>query len=418
VDGFYSQGIRLMRKLPVIVVLLSLAASARADDWPQFLGLRRDGTSTEIGLVGSWPEKGPSVVWQKRVGPGFSGPVVSGSRLILFHRLGDQEVIECLNAINGAELWKVAYATEFADDFGKGNGPRSTPVIVGQRIITLGADGVLTCLELDSGRSMWTRKLLSEYRVPPSYFGIGTTPVVDDGLVLVNVGAKGAGIVAFSLTDGKEVWKATSDGASYSSPVIRTIDGTKHAIFLTRAGVVVLDPKTGAVRAQKRWRARYDASVNAATPLVITEDAFFSASYETGALLLKLRKDGAAEVWTDDKIMSNHYNTCIYNDGYLYGFDGRQEAGPAFRCVNLKTRRIEWNQEHFGCGSMIGADGKLIVLTERGDLVLVDMTPRAYRELARARILDAGPCRAQIALANGKLYARDQSKLICVDLRK
>jgi outer membrane protein assembly factor BamB len=254
--------------------------------------------------------------------------------------------------------------------------------------------------------------------VPPSYFGVGTSPVVDDGLVLVNVGAKNAGIVAFALADGKEVWKTTGDAASYSSPVIRTIDGTKHAIFFTREGAVILDPKTGVVRHRQRWRARYDTSVNAATPLVIGDLAFFSTSYETGALLLKLRKDGADEVWSDDAIMSNHYNTCIYKDGYLYGFDGRQEAGPDFRCVDLKNRRIAWNQKRFGCGSMILADGIIIVLTERGELLLVETTPKEYRELARAQVLESGPCRAQIALADGKLYARDQSKLICLELRR
>jgi outer membrane protein assembly factor BamB len=135
-------------------------------------------------------------------------------------------------------------------------------------------------------------------------------------------------------------------------------------------------------------------------------------------LMLKLRKDGADEVWSDDKIMSNHYNTCVYRDGYLYGFDGRQESGPDFRCVDLKARRVLWNQKHFGCGAMILADGMLILLTESGELLLVEATPKEYRELARAQVLDSGPCRAQIALANGKLYARDQKKLICLDLRK
>ncbi len=239
-----------MRNKVVVFITLCLAASTRADDWSQFLGPHRDGLSPETGLADTWPAKGPEVIWQRKVGPGFSGPVISGARLILFHRVGDQEVVECLNAANGAALWKFAYATEFADDFGKGNGPRSTPVIIGQKVVTLGADGVLTCLDLDSGRSLWSKHLLKEYRVPPSYFGIGTSPVVDDGLVLLNVGAKNAGIIAFALADGKEVWKATSDGASYSSPVIRTINGTKQAIFFTRAGVVVLDPKTGEVRAK------------------------------------------------------------------------------------------------------------------------------------------------------------------------
>jgi outer membrane protein assembly factor BamB len=402
----------------LLLFCLLMPAVARAADWPQFLGPERDGVSVETGLAKTWPAKGPPRIWRKDVGEGFSGPVVAGARLCIFHRVKDEEVIECLNAADGTGQWRFSYPTSFEDDFRKGNGPRSTPVIAAQRVLTLGADGALHCLDLESGRVIWARKLLTEYRVPPSYFGVGTTPVVDDGLVLVNVGAKNAGIVAFALPDGKEVWKATSDPASYSSPVVRTIGGTKHAIFFTREGVVILDPRTGAVRHRQRWRARYDASVNAATPLVIGDQVLFSTSYETGALMLKLRKDGADEVWSDDKIMSNHYNTCVYRDGYLYGFDGRQESGPDFRCVDLKARRVLWNQKHFGCGAMILADGVLILLTESGEVLLLEATPKEYRELARAQALDSGPCRAQIALANGRLYARDKKKLICLDLRK
>ena len=161
-----------------------------------------------------------------------------------------------------------------------------------------------------------------------------------------------------------------------------------------------------------------DASVNAATPLIIDNQAFFSTSYETGALLIKLKKTGAEEVWTDEKIMSNHYNTSIYHNGHLYGFDGRQEVGPNFRCVDLKTKKVAWEKESFGCGTMVLADGKLIVLTERGDLHLIEATPKAFRSLGEFRLLDAPACRAQIALANGRLYARDQRKLVCVDLGK
>jgi outer membrane protein assembly factor BamB len=394
------------------------ASFANAEDWPQFLGPARDGTSVEKGLAKTWTAKGPPLVWRKDAGEGYAGMAVAGTRLILFHRIGDEEVIECLNTANGARRWKASYPTNFEDDYRKGNGPRSTPVIVEKRVITLGADGALHCLDLDSGRIIWAKMLLKEYRVPPSYFGIGTSPVVDDGLVLVNVGAKDAGIVAFALADGKEVWKATSDQASYSSPVIRLIDGTKRAVFFTREGVVILDPKTGVVNFRQRWRARSDTSVNAATPLVVGDLAFISSSYETGALLLKLRRAGADEVWSDDKTMSNHYNTCILRDGYLYGFDGRQEVGPSFRCVELKTRQTQWNKPRFGCGSMISADGVLILLTEQGELILVEATPEEYLELARAQVLDSGPCRAQIALADGKLYARDRDKVICLNLRK
>jgi outer membrane protein assembly factor BamB len=292
-------------------------------------------------------------------------------------------------------------------------------VIAAGKVVTLGAAGALHCLDLETGKKLWARNLLKEYRVPPSYFGVGTSPVVEAGLVLVNVGAKGAGVVAFALDSGAETWKATDDGASYSSPIVTTVDGARRAVFFTRHGPLMLDPKTGAVQFRTRWRARYDASVNAATPLVIGDLAFFSASYETGALLLRLRKDGAEEVWkAEEDVMSNHYNTCVHRAGSLYGFHGRQEAGPSLRCVDLKTQKVAWDRDRFGAGSMILAEGRLIVLTEAGELILADATPDAYRERARAAVFDAGPCWAQIALANGRLYARDQRKLVCFNLKK
>jgi outer membrane protein assembly factor BamB len=407
-----------MKRFLLLALLIFSAGTLRADDWPQFLGPRRDGTSAEAGLLTAWPATGPKIAWQREMGEGYSGPIVAGDRLILFHRVGAEEVVECLHAISGKPQWKFAYPTSYQDGLGKGNGPRSTPAIVGDKIITLGAEGTLHCLTLEAGKKLWSRSLVTNYKVPLGYFGIGTSPVVEQDLVLINVGGKNAGVVAFDLDTGKEIWKATSDPASYSSPVVCTVDGARLAVFFTRTGPVVLDPKTGAVRYQQRWRARYDASVNAATPLILGNLAYFSTSYETGSLLLKLRKDGADELWTDENLMSNHYNTCIHHDGYLYGFDGRQEAGPNFRCVELKTKKVMWQKDRFGCGTMILADGKLIVLTEDGTLRLVQASPTAYRELAQASLLEATPCRAQIALANGRLFARDQKKLVCVELKK
>jgi outer membrane protein assembly factor BamB len=410
-----------MTRSPLLVVplLLGLAGLAWADDWPQFLGPARDGHSRETGLLDTWPKSGPPVLWHKDVGEGYSGVAIAGERVIFFHRPANEEVVHCLDAATGKVLWRQAQPTEYQDALGKGNGPRATPVIDGNRVVTLGAAGHLTCLDLSSGRKLWGRALLSDYRVPPSYFGVGTSPVVEQGLVLVNVGGKGAGIVAFAIDSGKEVWRATDDGASYASPVVCTIDGARRAVFFTRNGPVVLDPQTGAVTFRSRWRARYDASVNAATPLIIGELAFFSTSYETGALLLRLKKDGADEVWSDANVMANHYNTCVYHDGYLYGFDGRQESGPSFRCVELRSRRVAWTQppERLGNGAMILANGRLIVMTEKGELLLVEAAPRGYRELARAPVLQ-GPVRAQIALADGRLYARDEHKLVCFNLKK
>jgi outer membrane protein assembly factor BamB len=389
-----------------------------AADWPQFLGPNRDGSSTETGLLPSWPKDGPPLVWKKAVGEGYSGPVVAGGKLILFHRVGDSEVVACLDAATGKEHWKYAYPTAYQDDFGKGNGPRATPVISGKRVYTLGAGGELHCVDLDGGKKVWARELLKEYKVPPSFFGVGSSPLVEGDLVLVNVGGRKAGIVAFDRETGKEVWRATDDGASYASPVAASIGGRRYGIFFTRQGVVLLDPKTGKVDYQKRWRARIDASVNAATPLVVGDLVFFSASYDTGALLLKVGKGKVEEVWSGDEEMSNHYSTCVVHKGFLYGFHGRQEPGAALRCVELKTGKIRWTRPRYGCGSMVLADGQLIILTEGGDLVLADPSPDAYREKARAHVFDALPCRAQPALADGRLYARDGAELKCWKLKK
>jgi outer membrane protein assembly factor BamB len=394
-----------------------LCSVALAGDWPQFRGPERDGVSKETGLAASWPRGGPPVVWDKRVGEGYSGPVVAGNRMILFHRLDDKEVVECLDAASGKPLWGFRYGTTYQDQIGKGDGPRSTPVISGKMVYTLGAEGMLHCLELATGHKVWSRQINTDYKVRQNFFGVGTTPLVEGELLLINVGGRGAGIVAFNKDSGKEVWKTTDDGASYSSPVAASIDGTRLVFFLTRQGIVAVDPKSGKTRFKKTWRARNPNSVNAATPVVVGDRVFFSASYETGAIMLKVTKSGFEEVWQGDEILSNHYETSIYHDGHLYGFDGRQETGAQLRCVDFKTGKVRWTKEGFGCGSMILAAGQLIVLTERGDLVRVEPTPRSYRENARASVL-AKFCRAPIALANGRLYARDESKLVCLDLRK
>ncbi len=409
----------LLSLLPVACIgaLTGSGRPAAAADWPQFLGPTRNGISTETDLLTSWPAKGPPVLWERAVGAGFSGPVVVGPWLILFHRVGDKEVVECLEAATGKSRWKADYPTAYRDDYGKGDGPRSTPLVAGGRVFTLGAEGRLHCLDLNTGKVLWQRALHEDYQVPRNFFGVGTSPLLEGGLVIVNVGGKGAGVVALDQNTGKEVWRATDQHASYASPVAATIAGTRHLFVFTREGLVSLDPKTGAVRFSKRWRSRFQASVNAATPLVIGDYLFLSASYNTGAVLLRVHADGADEVWKGDNILSNHYSTSVAYQGFLYGFDGRQEEGARLRCVELKTGKVRWTREPFGCGSLILVGGNLIILAENGDLVSVEATPDAYHEKSRAAVL-ARPCRAPIALAEGRLFARDERKLVCWDLRK
>jgi outer membrane protein assembly factor BamB len=274
-------------------------------------------------------------------------------------------------------------------------------------------------LDLDKGTKVWSHELLKDYKVKRSYFGVGTTPLVEGDLLLVNVGGgNGAGIVAFNRGDGKEVWKATDDDASYSSPVAATIDGVRHVLFFTRAGIVSLDPAKGSVRFSKPWRAKIDASVNAATPLVVGNQVFVSASYGTGAILADVKKDKLDEVWSNDESLSCHFNTPVYRDGFLYGFDGREDVGGAvLRCVEMKTGKVKWEKKGFGSGATLLADGNVILLSEDGDLLLLGATPDKYDEKAKATVL-TGPVRANMALANGRLYARDGKKLVCWNLKK
>ena len=410
-----------MKRISAWAVGLLLAGTAApAADWPQFLGPDRNGHSPETGLLHSLPKKGPPVVWSRDVGEGYSGPVVAGGRLILFHRVGDRDVVECLDAATGKPRWKFPYATEYSDRLGKGNGPRSTPLIAGKHVYTLAADGRLHCLKLDSGDKVWVRSLNEDYGVRQGYFGVATSPLLVGDNLVVNVGGRRAGIVALNKDTGKEVWKATGDPASYSSPVVATLGGDRskpRLVFFTRTGLVVLDPSNGAVLHSKRWRARIDASVNAAAPVVVGDEVFISSCYNTGGTVLRVAKDGVKTVWANDESLSAHFSTPVYVKGELYGFHGRQEEGTQFRCVDWQTGKVRWSKDGFGCGSIIAADGELIVLSESGELVLVEPTPAGYREKGRAAIL-TGPVRAHPALAGGRLYARDNRKLVCWNLKE
>ena len=238
------------------------------------------------------------------------------------------------------------------------------------------------------------------------------------GKLLVNVGGRGgAGIVAFEPATGRELWKANSDDASYSSPTVAEIDGKTHALFLTRAGLVALDPETGKVRYTHPWRPRLNESVNAATPLVWKNDIFITVSYGTGAALLRPKGDQLEELWASDKSMSCQFNTPVRVGEYLYGAHGRVDARNVdLRCVEWKTGTVKWSQPKFGSTTLIAVDGGLVGMVENGDLVRFEASPEGYKAKARATILGS-PTRAAPALADGRLFARDGKKLVCVKLK-
>jgi outer membrane protein assembly factor BamB len=398
-------------------VIVLLIAPAFALDWPQFLGPSRNGVYVGAELNEKWGSTGPRVLWRKQIGQGLSGPVVARQRLILFHRVEDREVVESLDALTGAPQWRHAYPTTYRDDFGFDEGPRAPPVVADGIVYTYGAEGKLHAVELATGKPLWNVDTMRQFDVAKGFFGAAGSPLVENGRVIANIGGKKGGIVAFDARTGKVLWTATSDAASYSSGVSATILKQRYAIFLTREGLVGLDPANGQVRFQRQWRARQAASVNAATPLVIGESIFISAEYGPGAGVLRFDGSRLVDVWLSNDVLSNHYATSVYHQGQLYGFHGRQEFGPVFRAVDFQTGKVLWTTQRFGAGSVTLAGNRLLIMHENGELMLAAASPKAFQQIASARILPP-TVRAYPALADEVLYARNDDTLVAVDLRK
>jgi len=404
-----------------IILLFSLVRPtpiAYGQDWPQFLGPTRNGKYAGNDLTTVLPKAGPPVVWKKTIGQGFSGPVVAEGKLILFHRVGDKETVECLDAATGKEHWRFDYRTHYRDDFGFDEGPRSTPSIASGRVYTFGAEGVLHSLDFATGKKLWTVETHQQFDVRKGFFGAACSPLVEGRAVLLNIGgSKPSGLVAFDRETGKVMWAVSRDEASYSSPVAATLGGLRSVFCFTRNGLVGVDPASGVIRFEFLWRARMQASVNAATPLVVGDLVFISASYQTGAVLLQVTGSAVKKVWASDDALSNHYASSVAHNGFLYGFHGRQEHGPSLRCVQLQTGKVMWSVDSFGAGTLTLAGEHLLVLKESGELLIAAAVPKAFQPVAKAQII-VGTVRAYPALAQGRLYVRNENSLVCVSLKK
>ncbi len=402
-------------------------AAAAAADWPQFLGPTRNAVYTGKAIADELPAAGPKVLWRQKVGEGFASPVVTGSgadaKVILFHRKEDRCVLDCLDASTGKQVWSAGYDTDFFDDMRKGNGPRGTPAIADGKIYAFGPDGVLSCVDLAAGKTIWQVNTAKEHRSPKGFFGRGCSPVVEDGLVFLNIGGPQAGVGAFDAKTGKLMWKAGGDEAGYASPVTAKIGEQKYVFFFTRTGLVACDPKSGELFFEQRWRSKQHASVNAASPLVVGNTIVLSTSYEVGATALAVDGKKFETLWAGEDAIASQYANLVHKDGFLYGFDGRNDFGDTkLRCVDLKTGKVRWTQDGLPAGPIVLAqpegkgDAKLVILLENGDLLFVKATEKEFASMARGKLLRE-PVRANFALADGLMFARDEQEVVCVDLR-
>jgi outer membrane protein assembly factor BamB len=421
-----------------------LPAGAVTHDWVSFLGPSHNGVSTETKLSRTLP---PPLVWEFPKGTSYSSPAIAGARLVFIHRVGDEEIVECLQSETGMRLWQFRYSTSFEDRYGYNNGPRSSPVIDGDRVYTMGAEGKLHCLELASGKVLWKRDVRAEYRVPQDFFGTASTPLVEGKLLIVNVGApRGPCVIGLDTTTGREVWRAGREwGPSYASPVPATLHGQRRVFVFAggestppTGGLMSIDPATGRVDFSFPWRSRSFESVNASCPVVFDNKVFVSASYRAGGALVEVRPDFTHRVvWTTQEF-ALHFNTPIHRDGFLYGFDGRNEPDASLACVEAATGRVVWRetpewsetiggrQDIVGTyrGSLMAVDGQFLCLGELGHLLWMDLTPKGYKEVARAWLFPARESWSLPVLSRGLLYVVQNTRaqvagprLLCYDMR-
>ena len=401
----------------IFAVGIFAASVAMGGDWPQILGPHRNGLADGEQLA-AWPVDGPHKVWQRDVGNGFAGVAVVGDRTVVFHRLGNNLLAEALETATGKARWKVTLETNYKSSIAADDGPRCVPLMHEGRVFLCGPSGELAAVTLAEGKKIWSRQVNQEFGAPEGYFGAGSSPIVEGDKLLLNVGGRGgAGLVAFALADGKTIWQATDEAASYSSPAAATIDGTRHVVFVTRLSVVSVDPQSGGVRFQFPFGQR-GPTVNAANPLILDDHLFVSASYGVGAQWAKIGAKGASPVWENDEVMSSQYTTCVEKDGVLYGIDGRQDLGAArLRAFDPRTGKVYWTEEDFGTGNLILAGDKMLIMKTDGELILAEPSPKAYRPLAKARLFDT-TVQALPALSRGMLFARDTKTLKCVQVGK
>ena len=388
-------------------------------DWPQFLGKYQNNTSKETGLLLDWPEEGPPLLWSRPGGETYCPLVVKDDKAILFHRIEDTELIECVDARDGSKVhWKSGYPTDYLDKYNYNGGPRSSPSVNDEFVVTYGVEGTLTCTTLAEGQRAWQRPVNKEYNVPEGFFGAGTAPIIDGDRILLNLGGPdGAGVAAFSLKSGETLWTTSNDAASYSTPIIADLHGERLAIFYTGDGLLVVEVESGKERYTYPFRSELYESAIAASPVLIDDVVFLSATYGVGAVALRLKPDGLEEVWRDVDAMQNHWATCVYKDGLLYGMDGRHERGSNFRCIDFATGEIQWTADRgLGRSSYIEAEDHLFAIGERGEMALIKLDPNEYIEKARFEVLD-WPVWTPPILAHGLLYVRNEYEIKCFDVR-
>lgn len=430
-----------------------LPPGAAVTDWPCFLGPMHNGFNTETKLLQKFPANGLAAVWEYKKGEGYAQPVIFNNRLILFHRAGDDEAIDCLDPLTGKRFWRNSYPTHYVDRYGYCNGPRSTPATDGDWVYSIGAEGEFRCVNLKTGKLRWRRSLLTDFKIQQNFFGTGASLLIDSGYIIVNVGAPhGPSVAAFDPATGKMVWGAGDQwGPSYATPVPATLHG-KHRVLVfaggesrpPTGGLMCIDPANGHVDFSFPWRGNRRESVNASSPVVMDNAVFISECYGSGGTLLDIDDHFLPRQRWINPSFGTHFMTAIPKAGYLYGVDGHGPEDAFLCCIDQKTgkeiwrKQPEWEEQlalrnggqrkvtlgTYRC-NLLMIDGRCLCLGEFGHLLWLDLNPQGYKELDRTWLFPAGETWTPPVVSHGLLYVcqnalgshREPMRMVCYDLR-
>ncbi|MDA0657587.1 MAG: PQQ-binding-like beta-propeller repeat protein [Planctomycetota bacterium] len=385
-------------------------APAPRPSWPNWLGPDHDGVSHETGWQTTWPETGLPIRWTAEVGIGFSSvSIANGSLYTMGHRDGN-EIVHCLDTDTGTPRWVQTYPGILVDNLHEG-GPGATPTIEGEFVYTVGREGQLHCWDSTTGKPIWSRRLQEDLGVLMPEWGFSSSPYILQNQLILEAGC----VVSYDKRTGEIHWKTEPHAAGYGSVCAFTYNSRTCLATLDCDGLRVLNASDGTQVAFTAWESRF--GTNSTTPIVEGDKVFVSTGYDIGCGLLRLSTDGLELVYKNRK-MRNHFNNSILLRGHLYGFDGNSNRGRVVQltCMDFETGEIKWQQRGFGCGSLMIADEKLLVLSEDGTLVLANASPQGFEELARSPFLD-GRCWTVPVLLDGRIYGRNAAgKLVCADV--
>ncbi|YCM45763.1 PQQ-binding-like beta-propeller repeat protein [Verrucomicrobiaceae bacterium 227] len=426
-----------------------LSPDAVTSEWPRFLGPGDNCITPESHLLEKFPATGLQPVFELARGESYASPIIAGGKLLHFHALESSETLDCHHPETGKRLWTFSYPIKYRDRYGFSEGPRTSPVVQGDRIFLIGVTAMLHCLDLNTGKVIWKRNLMEEFSVPQYFFGYGPNPKIYRDKLIINIGGreeknKGTCIIALNTADGKTSWKHQDEwGASYASPTVATIHGKDVALVIaggeskpTHGGLLALNPLTGKLYSRFPWRAKVYESVLSSSPLVLPNNqVFISECYEKGGVLLQFDKElQPTPVWTK-RYFGMHMMIPQLIDGHLFGFAGRNVPDTQLKCLNPGTGEILWENDMRWTeenrvtglfrGSFLKTSKRLFSLGEDGSFAELELTPTEPKILQKSRLFSATESWTPPVLSNGLLYIVQNSKgfdgsprrLICYDFR-